>query len=197
MRCLTLVEILIVLVILATLAGLTLPLVGDATAQAADAATRTSLPRIRKVIVGGDGQPGYLADVGELPRPAPSEGRAAHPQLRYLFLAPADAPAWDPARHTGWRGPYLQDGTARYRVEGSFSALYGEDDDPCIIDGWGQPIVLQEPDTSFTASERRRYARLISAGPDGVLDTPRDALIPDVDSRGDDLVLFLSVADLP
>lgn len=86
-------------------------------------------------------------------------------------------------------------------------------------DAWGNPIVLQvPPDEAFTNptdAKRWRYARLVSAGPDGVLTTPRyDAseliLQTRLDearlagrlsdgtlaARGDDLVLFLNRIDV-
>ncbi|MFZ4765119.1 MAG: prepilin-type N-terminal cleavage/methylation domain-containing protein [Roseimicrobium sp.] len=85
--------------------------------------------------------------------------------------------------------------------------------DPC-----GNPIILQvPPEEAFddpTEAKRWRYARLVSAGPDGVLMTPRyDAAILEPEprmldsrlagmladgtttARGDDLVLFLNRAD--
>ena len=96
---------------------------------------------------------------------------------------------------------------------------YGQPGYRAIGDQWGNPIVLQiPPDEAFVtpSNEKRwRYARLVSAGPDGRLSTPRyDSSILDIDRRrrdarlaglqpdgstelrGDDLVLFLTRPDI-
>lgn len=102
---------------------------------------------------------------------------------------------------------------------------YGFPGEPALLDPWGDPYVLQIPPAQafVTASgglaevsggERFRYARLVSAGPDGILSTPcffantnasgsawsaaqRRASIfaGRPEERGDDLVLFLSRED--
>ena len=63
------------------------------------------------------------------------------------------------------------------------------------------PITWQ-PETALDkrfARIRWRYARLVSAGPDGILSTPRDLCAgrerDSLAARGDDLVLFLNRAD--
>jgi type II secretory pathway pseudopilin PulG len=77
---------------------------------------------------------------------------------------------------------------------GNFLARYGETGDPAVLDGWGNPIVLQVPQTPGTTEhDRTRHARLVSAGPNGVIDTDPGELMPN--ERGDDLVLFLWIAD--
>ncbi len=97
---------------------------------------------------------------------------------------------------------------------------YGTAGERAIADPWGNPIVLQIPNASAfqtpTDAKRHRYARLVSAGPDGVLSTPFDdppdilVLTPDqrigrlggrlldgtAPSRGDDLVIFLNRNDV-
>jgi len=95
---------------------------------------------------------------------------------------------------------------------------YGQGGEPAVGDPWGNPYVLQIPAAeAFDApseAARFRYARLVSAGPDGVLQTPcfsgasptaaqRRLLrlagrLPDGSTapRGDDLVLFINRPDL-
>ena len=103
--------------------------------------------------------------------------------------------------------------------------VYGFTGEPAIIDPWGNPYVLQIPPPQAFASgngsladidddERFRYARIVSAGPDGILTTPcffgntncsgsawgparwRDSIFAGRPAdRGDDLVLFLSRPD--
>lgn len=55
--------------------------------------------------------------------------------------------------------------------------MYGIPGEPAIIDPWGNPYVLQVPpaeafDEGATDAERFKFARLVSAGPDGILSTP-------------------------
>ena len=102
---------------------------------------------------------------------------------------------------------------------------YGFAGEPAIGDPWGNPFVLQvPPPEAFETDDgepvpprlRFRYARVVSAGPDGVLSTPcfgeagptgwnADARRASrlagrgesgASARGDDLVLFLERADL-
>jgi prepilin-type N-terminal cleavage/methylation domain-containing protein len=103
--------------------------------------------------------------------------------------------------------------------------VYGFTGEPALIDPWGNPYVLQIPPPQAFAlgngslaniddEERFRYARLVSAGPDGILTTPcffgntnasgsawwpaqrRDSIFAGRPAdRGDDLVLFLSRPD--
>ena len=111
-------------------------------------------------------------------------------------------------------------------------SIYGFPGEPAILDPWGNPYVLQIPppqafpdrmgsNTNLPDEVRFRYARIVSAGPDGQLDTPcfypnmtnwwntsfgertrrlsRQAGLIDGDdrrARGDDLVLFLTRNDI-
>lgn len=83
---------------------------------------------------------------------------------------------------------------------------YGQPGDLTVGDPWGNPIVIQVPAAAAflgaaTPDKRLRYARLVSAGPDGVLTTPTDrlgGLAADGTKavRGDDLVQFLNRSDV-
>lgn len=96
---------------------------------------------------------------------------------------------------------------------------YGQPDvnELTVADPWGNPIVFQVPPvTAFsspTDAKRLRYARLVSAGPDGYLTTLRDVSMVSgrtpsdarlagmridgtIVDRGDDIVLFLNRADV-
>ena len=110
-------------------------------------------------------------------------------------------------------------------------SVYGFPGEPAVIDPWGNPYVLQIPppqafwdkydsNTNLADEVRFQYARVVSAGPDGRLDTPcftvngtndwrittwnevdcrsaRQAGRVDGDlNRGDDLVLFLQRSDI-
>lgn len=116
------------------------------------------------------------------------------------------------------------------RVDGC--SIYGFPGEPAVLDPWGNPYVLQIPppqafpdrfgaNTNLPDEVRFRYARVVSAGPNGRLDTPcfasnatnwwstswnererrlcRQAGLIDGDdrsARGDDLVLFLTRNDV-
>ena len=73
---------------------------------------------------------------------------------------------------------------------------YGLDGDVTPLDGWGRAIVLQLPavDPGISADELAAV-RLISAGPNGVIDTPATTLAPTPAQVGDDLVLYLDMED--
>lgn len=101
-------------------------------------------------------------------------------------------------------------------------SVYGFPGEPSVDDPWGNPYVIQVPPPqaftnapTVTATERFRFARIVSAGPDGILATPcfpeRMNLSSDemralrlagmsVDgscaARGDDLVLFIQRPDI-
>ena len=109
-------------------------------------------------------------------------------------------------------------------------SVYGFPGEPAMIDPWGNPYVLQVPTkqafansfTNIPDEVRFRYARIVSAGPDGVLSTPcfkanvtndvkattwneRTRRLArqagringdDLSARGDDLVRFLLRADI-
>ena len=145
-----------------------------------------------------------------LPWPSPAEianGRSDHPQLAYLFVPPAADVAYDPVTRIGWRGPWLDATTATpYAVTGTFTGLYGEGDgrggdtgdDLAPLDGWGRPIVIQwyDPDGNGPDADgdgiiddpaEQATARLVSAGPNRVLDMRPEDLEP----QQDDVVLYL------
>lgn len=196
---LTLLELVVVVVVLAALAALVIPLVSTSVSQSQEDTTRASMrelqdviinrywPELNAVMAGADGYP--------QPNPSNSGGRVLHPQLAFLFVSPAGCPAYDPISHLGWHGPYLLHSGGRYKVTGSFTTTFGVADDPTVLDGWGRPIVLQRP-TSGSVAEQSLCTRLVSAGTDGIIQTPASDLMPARSACGDDLVLFLRTADL-
>ena len=110
-------------------------------------------------------------------------------------------PAAEDRRHAG-DPTFLQ----RKFYEDATRSFYGATGDVAVADVWGNPIVLQiPPPEAFTVpgdeTIRFHYARVVSAGPDGELETPRDRLAGMASDgstarRGDDLVLFLNRADI-
>lgn len=190
-RAFTLVEILVVLLILAAVAGVAVTMTSGQGQDAAQKATDVSLVRIREAILGGAEGPGYKSD-----RP---DGRLPA-TVADLLRMPAMDQAFDPVSKLGWRGPYLRQQGATYTVQGTFTIAYGTTGDPAVLDGWGNPIVLQIPTSGADQDQNELNARLVSAGPDGVIQCAATSLTPadlDASGRGDDRVLFLSVADTP
>lgn len=196
-RCgLTLLELVVVLIILMALASLVVPLVGNLLGDSRRDVTRESLVEMRNVIANT-----YWDDMGKtLPRPGAAglaAGRRDHPQVRYLFINPHRSPEdtvrdYDPAYRLGWRGPYLMNPGFRFPLpNANFTDYYGQEGDPAVIDGWGNPIVIQNPGLVGPAQD----VRVVSAGPNGILNIPRDkstALLTDTD-KGDDVWLAFEV----
>jgi len=167
--------------ILVILAGLVLPMLWGVQDNSASVATTSSLQAIRAAIVGsGPGQPGYLSDMGTLPV-----------TIRDLFIMPINATPFDPLTNRGWRGPYLLVATGTYQVNDS----YGTKGDPAVLDSWGHPIIIQAAPTASDSNPP--HIRLVSAGQDGIIQTPDGDSYPSPATRGDDVVLFLMRADTP
>lgn len=141
-----------------------------------------------------------------------------HPQLAFLFVNPQTFEDGLPATldsdktysattRRGWNGPYVQHNGGRFRpvdqqlhasfTPDGFETRYAVLNDPALLDAWGRPVVLQVPilNEDFPLAVRWRHARLISAGPSGIINTPPDVLMPTLAQRGDDLVTFLQVSD--
>lgn len=157
--------------------------VADGTGEsltAQEIATRASFREVEKALLGDPENPGYFTHTLSLPS-----------RIVGLFENVDGEPSFNLATGNGWNGPYLISNIARY---GNFiesgdgfddnTDLTGIEDDPAVLDAWGKPIVLQEPDTTD--------ARLVSAGPNRILEMdPNDAM----DAGGDDLVRFLRSVD--
>ncbi|MEZ6187111.1 MAG: prepilin-type N-terminal cleavage/methylation domain-containing protein [Planctomycetota bacterium] len=198
-RGFTLTELVVVLLVLVAVAGIVVPTVGGLGEDSKRAATEASLVRVREALLGDASGAGYLADMDGL---TPGTPPVRTLLLRDLFLQGA-APAYAPATRRGWNGPYLRHVAGTYAITdppvgSGFTSAYGAPGDPCVLDGWGNPIVVQRPTAASGGSDeaRDRNVRLVSAGPNGVLDSDPAALDPATLSgtQGDDFVLFLFVA---
>jgi type II secretory pathway pseudopilin PulG len=204
---LTLLELAVVLLVLVGLAGMLLPHLGGTGERAACTTTDATLATARDAITGG-ARSGFYDDM--LPHRLPDDNGNGRHKLHYLMERGSNPP-YDPVTRVGWNGPYLQGGlrAAPAALHASFTnPAYGEPvaaGDSMVVDGYRNhlnPVVIQVPtddgdgddcadlDASY---DRTHCARLVSAGPDGALDT----LLADADAsaRGDDRVLFLRIAD--
>lgn len=219
---LTLLELLVVLVILLALGTLLVPTLGWVGNQSQQIATRESMIRLREMLVNQYiPQMGELPRPRAELTTGGSATRQNHPQLVYLFVNPdyhengIDGDDWTgPETYLSgrsWQGPYPLHSGMEYFVRdtdtdlatgNNFTNRYGLGNettrvgDPTVIDAWGNPIVIQEPNANLvsggSATEiERRHTRLVSAGRDGILTTPPDVLMPTAAERGDDVVLFL------
>jgi prepilin-type N-terminal cleavage/methylation domain-containing protein len=207
---LTLIELVIVVAILAIVAGFIIPSAAFFEKRAKITATKASLTAIRDAIVGTANAPGFYGDTGQYPN-----------TLQDLFVDPfpSTSPLYTFNRDTGrgWRGPYLLNANGTYPAYANGflgptspipygttgnPANYGTTGDSAIIDAWGNAIILQWP-TSGTLTQNQSFIRLVSAGPNGVIDTPQDYAgtttgtpwYPPANVRGDDIVLFINHAD--
>lgn len=201
-RGLTLLELVVVLLILIATALILVPSFSniEIVTPAGDAqspvkiATQATLNTVRDAIAGEDGVIETLSHKSNaLPRKindlvqeeAPAHITESAPELQQ----------YDPVNNIGWHGPYINP-TGRNAT--------GE---PTIVDGWGNELELQiDFDENGTVDQTEsRYIRVVSAGPNGQIETPADIMNmkPGKDELneltlsecGDDLVLFLRFPD--
>ena len=154
-RGLTLLELVVALAIVVATASVAVLSSGALLQDSRGDVTRQSLRGLRDVIA----QTYWQDNASALPRPNmavtitqfPNRQNAA--QLRYLFVNPATEDTtvtYNPAYRLGWRGPYMvANNGAVYSINtaANFTEQYGENGDPTVLDGWGNPIVIQNPGT--------------------------------------------------
>ncbi len=132
-------------------------------------------------------------------------------------LCPKSLQTFRPNLALGWRGPYLQSGGGKLADPANLDASFSDTthyvsfdhkattfkDDLYVFDHyrWRNPVVLQVPSSCDTTAPLKACeggmpkacARLVSAGPDGKLDTKLNDC--NAANRGDDRVLFLRIPD--
>ncbi|MEM9826512.1 MAG: type II secretion system protein [Planctomycetota bacterium] len=203
---LTLAELMVTLMLLSIVSALAIPALRRQQTRSQHELSRHSMSQIRTVI-----RRDYREDLfHSLPYPM-DPSRPSHPQLKYLYHNPAaylaadpesieatSAWSYDPSTRRGWSGPYIDHASGslgRYAEDSTrgFEPIYGSTGDPAPLDGWGNPIVLQQPVVTggVHSATSVRYARLVSAGPDGILSTPPLTALPSPGEIGDDIVSYL------
>ncbi len=212
------------LVILVALAAIVVPLVSNATQDASEMATKTTMKALRDAVQAYYQDMKGVAVVKKTTDVTGPKGVAANStgmpnSLADLQNPPLDALghaiAFDPVTRRGWRGPYLMQATGKFdlaNLDASFVG-YGNQDDPAFLDGWKNPIVLQWPNTTDGLDVQTKYVRLVSAGAPAktvngksisVINTLATVLMPTIptisntsaaDQRGNDLVLFILSQD--
>ena len=181
-------------IVVPLLSNLTIGL-GDIQMSPEQIATETTMQMVRRAILGDNGQKGLWQDLGEQDSYLPQS-------MADLFVLSSSAPPllqfYDPNVKLGWRGPYLLSSGAQYGTPfgaGVASSTYGQPADPAVLDGWGRPIVIQYPSSPVTEPDRSTYVRLVSAGENGIIDTPLNKTLPALSECKDDIVLYLRVPD--
>jgi type II secretory pathway pseudopilin PulG len=136
---LTLLELVVVIAILAALAGMAVPLYDNTNSQSQAGATNESLRRLQTLILntyapnmkGADisyggwslyGLSNIPINLDGLPRGLTTSGVLSQPSLLWLFQNPASvcgtvaalAPSFSYTTHLGWNGPYLMSGIGVY-----------------------------------------------------------------------------------
>ena len=195
---LTLVELVIVLVILVALGSLMVPILSNSQTDAAEQTTKASLVAVRDALQQSWSDTEYVSLPGP---PATTAIEVQRLQVRWLFENPVTgdaSPGFDPDTRLGWNGPYLVNWTGRYQINAvkNLTAAYGTNGDPAILDTFtGTPIVIQDVD--FT--QPIRDVRIVSAGPNGVIDISPLVATVDLASEGgtqpvgDDLYVALQL----
>lgn len=219
----TLLELTVVLLILITLAGLTMPYVGGTGRMAMCRATDATLLIIKEAIIGGASGPGFYGDtLGYYPKDT-KDNDLTNINLTNLFAKPSGFNEYNPKTAVGWRGPYLQSGAvAPIGLDSSFSNVFdsgtntsgtvhvaiNDADANQVLDAWHRPIILQIPlDSNNGYAPNFDYARLVSAGPGSGLEAGNATIdtkiaydssvnvLPEAGDRNDDRVLYLRMSD--
>ncbi len=200
-RGVTLLELLVVLVIVTATALIVVPTLTlsiDTPSQAKvspdEIVTQQTMTVVREALMGADGLLDNMAHKPEVMPRQVAELLEAEPPEHVKKDAP-ELSTYDPLIGIGWRGPYLMP-TGRNK-----SGL------PTVVDGWGNELQIQVDfdDDGAVDLEESRYARVVSPGPNGKLETPSDKsnMKPGVNLNreltmeecGDDVVMFLRVPD--
>lgn len=213
----SLIELIAVLMVLAILAGFVIPMIGNLDMAYGgksdkEVVTETSMIAIRDAILGTSTSPGAWADLGQQPALFPTQPfwlTLEYEQLSSLAPAIYAKGPFDPVTKIGWRGPYLKGSLVR---DGEGEIVRDPENNPFLRDGWNNRLTIFVPDTNDNEvmdSSDITYARLVSRGEDGTLQTEEENTTkydpsgtdPSTNTNltladcGDDLVLFFFVGD--
>jgi len=220
----------VVVAVLALVAALVIGKYTGVKENAEETVAKATLQAVREAFNGSASGPGYVSDIKRLPgfpltgmrvadllvkRDSPAD-REYDPVTQRGWRGPylenpAPVQNTNPARN----GTFPAANERRFAPDTTFlerhfytsasTSPYGVAGEPAAADPWGNPLVLQVPgDDAFTTptvAKRVLYLRLVSAGPDGILETPLDrtagmAADGTTAARGDDLVIFLNRTDV-
>jgi len=190
-------EMLVVLLVLSATAVLLTPFFQSIEASpdevprsASEITTQSSMTLIRDALIGEEG---VLENMAHRPDALPREiselvQEEAPTHVRQEL---PDLSKFNAYLGQGWRGPYLPPTGKNNQGK------------PTLVDGWGREFVLQvnSAEAESPDSDSVNYIRVVSAGPNGKIETPL-AEEPDTISSnegdvqvdyGDDLVMFLVI----
>ncbi len=200
-RAVSLLELLVVLLILTAVSIIALPLcsVRVDTPQGKqlspdEIVTHSTLKVVQAAIAGEDGVIENLAHApNALPRRI-SELLSDKPPEHIERQTP-ELRRYDPLVRIGWRGPYL------------IPTGQSKSGQPAVVDAWGNELELQVDfnEDGVVDREESMYMRIVSAGPNGMVETPADvkSMKPGANADreltlekcGDDLVMFVKIPD--
>lgn len=153
----TLVEVVVVMAIIATLTGIMIPFIYRVWESTEIDTTRERMTDLKKAMVGDSkliqngvrSHFGFVGDNGQLP------AAAANPDFAGQYTLSDELIIASPMLYPNWNGPYMPSGydAAKYKK-----------------DAWGRHIIY----TVTTSGSRRVAASIVSAGPDGTLGTSDD-----------------------
>ncbi len=176
----TLVEMIVVLMILAAVSGVLAPLLSQSVHDANRVSTQTSLTAVRDAILK------YWSDTKHLPMDGlttvATEANRLH--IDWLFSNPSTGDQtqdFDPNSQIGWRGRYLNHSTGDEISAGRWF----------VVDAWNTELTIQD----VAPGSSPRDVRIVSAGPNGTVDTPGATATSSLTSAdiGDDLYVVLSL----
>jgi len=179
-KAFTIMEMVVVLCVLAALAGLSLPILSGTYSIAATSTTQSTL---REVSLATNL---YWADCKLLTLDGVTTV-ATEPtrfQVRWLFRNPqtdSSDKSYNINTTIGWNGPYLLHPTGSPLQFG----------DVAIIDAWNHAISIQD----VNSTSAPRDVRIVSAGPNGLVDIPANVSTSSLDgsNTGDDLYVALQL----
>jgi len=179
-KAFTIFELAVVLCVIVALAGLSFPIVGGTYNDAATASTQSTLQAVSSATAK------YWSDnkLVKLDGVTTVASESTRFQVRWFFRNPVTnlaTTSFDRNSAVGWNGPYLLSSTGTI-------ANFG---DTTIIDAWNHEITIQDVDPAASL----RDVRVVSAGPDGVVDIPSVTATTSLNASniGDDLYVALQL----
>lgn len=175
---LTLVELVVIVAVLAVLAGVSLPVASSVMRKARTDSTKTEMADLAKAIRG------YAADVGFDPqhvtwgRFLPEEkGQGKYTTILGLGLeSDLNGCGWNPVLKKGWNGPYVNavNETTDADGDGMPESVRGYQ-----VDAWGRYYLYRnrnDKGKKVTQKDTVRVVEIVSGGPDRDLKTAADNL---------------------
>ena len=174
----TLVEIVVVVAIIALLAGITIPLVADRDDDAKVATATSDVDVIAKALVA------YKLDTGFWPYGSSNRAPSAMPTASLSFASYYRL--FEEANVKGWKGPYLNEPAV---INGRMRAAYRSGTQrEGYLDPWGNYYHIYQYAMSGTD---RGFLAVVCRGPDGALSTTQTEAF-NGQTSGDDIMKIVT-----